>query len=356
MEKSPYLCTQTQTCKIMAKIYVNGDAQEVNLPLNVSELIKQLLVENPEMVSVQVNEEFAEREDWDSIQIKEGDKVDFLYFMGGGRRSAMIDFSEEQIQRYSRHILLQDVGVEGQEKIMNARVLVVGAGGLGAPVALYLAAAGIGTIGIVDADVVDLSNLQRQVIHFTKDVGVPKVKSAEEKIKAINPDVKVETYYKFLDSSNALDIIKEYDFIVDGTDNFPVKFLINDACVMAGKPFSHGGILRFNGQTFTHLPGTACYRCMFKEPPPVGAVPTCSQAGVLGAIAGMLGTIQAAETLKYFTGIGELLTNRLLTFDAKTMQFRTVPVRHRDSCAICGTNPTIDHLIDYEQAACDLKH
>ena len=156
----------------------------------------------------------------------------------------MIDFTEEQIQRYSRHILLQDVGVEGQEKIMNARVLVVGAGGLGAPVSLYLAAAGIGTIGIVDADVVDLSNLQRQVIHFTKDVGVPKVKSAEEKIKAINPDVKVETYYKFLDSSNALDIIKEYDFIVDGTDNFPVKFLINDACVMAGKPFSHGGILR----------------------------------------------------------------------------------------------------------------
>ena len=246
----------------------------------------------------------------------------------------MIDFTEEQIQRYSRHILLKDVGVEGQEKIMNARVLVVGAGGLGAPVSLYLAAAGIGTIGIVDADVVDLSNLQRQVIHFTKDVGVPKVKSAEEKIKAINPDVKVETYYQFLDSSNALDIIREYDFIVDGTDNFPVKFLINDACVMAGKPFSHGGILRFNGQTFTHLPGTACYRCMFKEPPPVGAVPTCSQAGVLG----------------------ELLTNRLLTFDAKTMQFRTVPVRHRDSCAICGANPTIDHLIDYEQAACDLKH
>ena len=249
----------------------------------------------------------------------------------------MIDFTEEQIQRYSRHILLQDVGVEGQEKIMNARVLVVGAGGLGAPVSLYLAAAGIGRIGIVDADVVDLSNLQRQVIHFTKDVGVPKVKSAEEKIKAINPDVQVDTYYEFLDSSNALDIIK-------------------DACVMAGKPFSHGGILRFNGQTFTHLPGTACYRCMFKEPPPVGAVPTCSQAGVLGAIAGMLGTIQAAETLKYFTGIGELLTNRLLTFDAKTMQFRTVPVKHRDSCAICGSNPTIDQLIDYEQAACDLKN
>ena len=268
----------------------------------------------------------------------------------------MIDFTEQQIERYSRHILLQDVGVEGQEKLLNARVLVIGAGGLGAPASLYLAAAGVGTIGIVDADVVDLSNLQRQVIHFTKDVGVAKVESAKEKMQAINPDVKVETYHEFLYSGNALDIIKDYDFIIDGTDNFPVKFLINDACVLAGKPFSHGGILRFNGQTFTYLPGTACYRCMFKEPPPPGAVPTCSQAGVLGAIAGMLGTIQAAEALKYIIGIGDLLTNRLLTFDAKTMNFRTIPVKHRDSCAICGSKPTINELIDYEQAACDLKH
>lgn len=268
----------------------------------------------------------------------------------------MIDLTEQQIQRYSRHILLKDVGVEGQEKIMNARVLVVGAGGLGAPVSLYLAAAGIGTIGIIDADTVDLSNLQRQIIHFTKDVGIAKVESAKEKIQAINPDVKVETYREFLDSTNALDIINNYDFIVDGTDNFPVKFLINDACVMAGKPFSHGGILRFNGQTFTHLPGTSCYRCMFKEPPPAGAVPTCSQAGVLGAIAGMLGTIQAAETLKYFTGVGELLTNKLLTFDAKTMQFHTIQVKRQDSCPLCGTHPTIDHLIDYELPACEFKH
>ena len=267
----------------------------------------------------------------------------------------MRDFTEEQIKRYSRHILLQDVGVEGQEKILNARVLVVGAGGLGAPVCLYLAAAGIGRIGIIDADVVDLSNLQRQVVHFTKDVGVPKVDSAREKIKAINPDVQVDTYQEFLNASNALDLIREYDFIVDGTDNFPVKFLINDAFVMAGKPFSHGGILRFNGQTFTHLPGTACYRCMFKEPPPAGAVPTCSQAGVLGAIAGMLGTIQAAETLKYFTGVGELLTDRLLTFDARTMQFRTVPVKHRDACPVCGSHPTVTQLVDYEQAVCELK-
>lgn len=266
----------------------------------------------------------------------------------------MYDFTEEELLRYSRHILLKDVGVEGQEKIRNGKVLVVGAGGLGAPVALYLAAAGVGTIGIVDGDVVDLSNLQRQVIHFTGDVGHPKVESARDKMLAINPNVKVNTIREFLMSDNALDIIKDYDFIVDGTDNFPVKFLINDACVMAGKPFSHGGILRFEGQTFTHLPGTACYRCLFKSPPPANAVPTCSQAGVLGAIAGMLGTIQAAETLKYLTGVGELLTNKLLTFNAKTMDFRKINTRRQASCAICGDNPTITELIDYEQAVCDL--
>ena len=268
----------------------------------------------------------------------------------------MYDFTEEELLRYSRHILLKDVGVEGQEKIRNGKVLVVGAGGLGAPVALYLAAAGVGTIGIVDGDVVDLSNLQRQVIHFTGDVGHPKVESARDKMLAINPNVKVNTIREFLMSDNALDIIKDYDFIVDGTDNFPVKFLINDACVMAGKPFSHGGILRFEGQTFTHLPGTACYRCLFKSPPPANAVPTCSQAGVLGAIAGMLGTIQAAETLKYLTGVGELLTNRLLTCNAKTMDFRKINTRRQASCAICGDNPTITELIDYEQAVCDLHN
>ena len=268
----------------------------------------------------------------------------------------MYDFTEEELLRYSRHILLKDVGVEGQEKIRNGKVLVVGAGGLGAPVALYLAAAGVGTIGIVDGDVVDLSNLQRQVIHFTGDVGHPKVESARDKMLAINPNIKVNTIREFLMSDNALDIIKDYDFIVDGTDNFPVKFLINDVCVMVGKPFSHGGILRFEGQTFTHLPGTACYRCLFKSPPPANAVPTCSQAGVLGAIAGMLGTIQAAETLKYLTGVGELLTNKLLTFNAKTMDFRKINTRRQASCAICGDNPTITELIDYEQAVCDLHN
>ncbi|MDR1584994.1 MAG: HesA/MoeB/ThiF family protein [Prevotellaceae bacterium] len=266
-----------------------------------------------------------------------------------------MDFNEEQIQRYSRHILLQDVGVEGQEKICNARVLIVGAGGLGAPIAFYLAAAGIGTIGLIDGDTVDLSNLQRQIIHFTEDVNKPKVLSAKEKIERLNPDVKVITYHKLFTSENAFDIIKDYDFVVDGTDNFPVKFLINDACVLAGKPFSHGGILRFDGQTLTYKPGTACYRCLFHAPPPPGAVPTCSQAGVLGAIAGMLGTIQAAEVLKYFTGAGDLLTNRLLSFNAKSMEFRTINVHPNSNCPVCGKHPTVTTLIDYEQAVCEIK-
>jgi molybdopterin/thiamine biosynthesis adenylyltransferase len=180
------------------------------------------------------------------------------------------------------------------------------------------------------------------------------VLSAKEKMLQINPGIKVQTYQEFLTAANALDIIADYDFIVDGTDNFPVKFLINDACVMAGKPFSHGGILRFEGQTMTHVPGSACYRCLFKEPPPANAVPTCSQAGVLGAIAGMLGTIQAAETLKYLTGVGELLTDKLLTFNAKTMDFRKISVHRTDACPICGSHPTVTKLIDYEQATCDL--
>lgn len=267
----------------------------------------------------------------------------------------MYDFSEEELLRYSRHILLKDVGVEGQEKIRQGRVLVVGAGGLGAPVALYLAAAGVGTIGIVDGDVVDLSNLQRQIIHFTEDIGKSKVVSAQEKIKRINPNVHVVPYPTFLRADNAMDIVKEYDFIVDGTDNFPVKFLINDVCVMEGKPFSHGGILRFEGQTFTHLPGTACYRCLFGSPPPPDAVPTCSQAGVLGAIAGMLGTIQAAEVLKYLTGVGELLTDKLLTFNAKTMDFRKIRTHRHEGCPICGTHPTVTKLVDYEHATCEFR-
>jgi len=268
----------------------------------------------------------------------------------------VIDFTEEQLERYSRHIILQDIGIEGQAKINAARVLIIGAGGLGAPAALYLAAAGVGTIGIADADRVDLSNLQRQVIHFTSDIGRPKVESAAEKMGAINPGIKINTYYEFLQATNISPIIADYDFVIDGTDNFAAKFLINDACVMAGKPFSHGGILRFDGQTMTIAPGqSACYRCIFPAPPPPGAVPTCSQAGVLGAVAGILGTIQATEALKFVTGVGTLLTNALLIFDAKIMSFRRVDIRRNRNCPLCGEKPTITTLMDGTQAVCDLK-
>lgn len=266
----------------------------------------------------------------------------------------MIDYSEEDLLRYSRHILLQEVGVEGQERIRQGKVLIVGLGGLGSPVALYLAAAGVGTIGLVDGDVVDLSNLQRQVIHSTPDVGRLKVESAREKLLRLNPGVQVNAHADFLRAENVLELIRPYDFIVDGTDNFPVKFLINDACVMAGKPFSHGGILRFEGQTFTHLPGTACYRCLFGAPPPPGEVPSCSQAGILGAIAGMLGTIQAAETLKYLAGVGELLTDQLLTFDAKTMDFHKLRVPRNNHCPLCGEHPSITTLQMEEPVSCSL--
>lgn len=267
-----------------------------------------------------------------------------------------MDFTEEQIERYSRHIILKDIGGVGQSKILKSKVLIIGAGGLGAPAALYLAAAGVGTLGIIDGDNVDLTNLQRQVIHFTKDIGKPKVESAREKINQLNPDVKVIPYQDIITSENALEIIKEYDFILDGTDNFTAKFLINDACVMAGIPYSHGGILKFDGQTMTYVPGNACYRCVFEKPPPKNAVPTCSQAGVLGAVAGMLGTIQAAETIKYIIGKGNLLTNRLFIFNALDMEFRTVKLKRNPKCPVCGDNPTITELQDYEQPVCDLKN
>jgi adenylyltransferase/sulfurtransferase len=269
----------------------------------------------------------------------------------------MIDFTENQLERYSRHILLDDVGIEGQEKLLAAKVLIVGAGGLGCPAALYLAAAGVGTIGIVDNDCVEVSNLQRQVAHFTKDINVPKVESAAEKMYAINPDITVKTYKDFLCADNINSIIEGYDFVIDGTDNFPTKFLVNDACVLKGIPFSHGGILRFNGQTMTVVPGkSACYRCSFREAPPPDAVPSCAQAGVLGAIAGMLGTIQATEALKYITGVGELLTNGLLTFDARTMAFRKINLKRQEKCPLCGDNPSITHLVDAEQSVCELKN
>ena len=264
-------------------------------------------------------------------------------------------FTNEQLERYSRHIILKEIGAKGQKKLLNAKVLIIGAGGLGAPAALYLAAAGVGTIGIVDADVVDLSNLQRQVIHSTNDIGKLKVESAAETMRAINPDVTVNTYHEFASSYNIMDLIKDYDFILDGTDNFPAKFLINDACVMAKKPLSHAGIIRFKGQLTTILPGEGpCYRCIFKNPPPKDAVPTCKQAGVIGAMGGVIGSLQAMEAVKYITGVGDLLVGYLLTYDALKMEFHKIKLPPRGKgCAVCSDTPTITELIDYEQAVCD---
>jgi molybdopterin-synthase adenylyltransferase len=266
--------------------------------------------------------------------------------------------TETQIERYSRHIILKEVGGKGQQKLLNSKVLIIGAGGLGSPIALYLAAAGIGTIGIADADDVDISNLQRQVIHFTNDVGKPKVISAKEKIEAINPDVQVTTYQEWISAANIMEIISGYDFIIDGTDNFAAKFLINDACVLAGKPYSHGGILQFVGQTITVLPGeSTCYRCVFPTPPPKDAIPTCSQAGVIGVLPGVIGSIQATEAIKFLLGKGELLAGRMLMYDALKMKFRDVVINRNPKCPVCGEQPTITEAKDELDAltVCDLE-
>lgn len=265
-----------------------------------------------------------------------------------------MSLNEQQIARYSRHIILEQVGGTGQEKLLSSKVLIIGAGGLGAPAALYLAAAGIGTIGIVDGDKVDMSNLQRQVIHHTSDVGIEKVKSAEAKMLAINPDIKVNTYHQWAKADNIRQIIKEYDFVIDGTDNFGAKFLVNDACYFEKVPFSHAGILRFDGQLLTVLPGqTTCYRCIFNAPPPADAAPSCSQAGVLGVLAGVIGSLQATEAIKYLLGMGDLLTGTLLTYNALTMDFRKVKLNRNPGCRLCGENPQITELKDEEQIVCD---
>ncbi|MEW6325220.1 MAG: molybdopterin-synthase adenylyltransferase MoeB [Nitrospirota bacterium] len=264
-------------------------------------------------------------------------------------------FSDTQEQRYSRHIILPEVGGKGQEKLLGARVLVIGAGGLGSPVAFYLAAAGVGTIGIIDGDVVDLSNLHRQIIHHTPDVSRPKVDSARAKIAALNPDVTVVPYRERLTAENARALFEQYDVVIDGTDNFPTKFLANDAAIFTGRPLVHGGILRFVGQVMTILPGkSACYRCIFKEPPPAGLIPTCQEAGVLGALAGVIGTIQATEALKLILGLPRPLAGRLLTYDALAGLFREVAVGRNPKCPICGEHPTVTTLTMAEQPPCDL--
>jgi len=255
--------------------------------------------------------------------------------------------SEEQVRRYSRHLILPEVGGSGQRKLLNSKVLLVGAGGLGSPAALYLAAAGVGTLGIVDFDAVDVSNLQRQILHHVRDVGRPKVQSAVDTIADLNPDVKVVPYQEALNASNARRILSEYDVVVNGSDNFPTRYLVNDACVFLKKPLVDGSIFKFEGQATVFLPGHGCYRCLYPAPPPPGVVPSCAEAGVLGVICGVIASIQGVETIKLLLGIGEPLVGRLVFFDALNMEFRQVKYRRDPECPVCGDHPTITDLIDY---------
>ncbi|HDZ62742.1 MAG TPA: molybdopterin-synthase adenylyltransferase MoeB [Nitrospirae bacterium] len=261
-----------------------------------------------------------------------------------------MDFAEEQLKRYSRHIILPEVGGKGQKKISSAKVFMIGAGGLGCPVGYYLAAAGVGTIAIVDNDTVELSNLQRQIAHSVKTLGVNKAESAKATFEALNPDVNVIAIKERINSKNIKDLIKDYDVIVDGSDNFPTRYLINDACVMLNKPLVSGAILRFEGQVTTILPGDGpCYRCLFEEPPPPGLVPSCQEAGVLGVLAGVIGTLQATEVLKLILGKGDPLKGELLIYDALGTKFRKVRIPKNADCPVCGENPTITELTDSEE-------
>lgn len=260
-----------------------------------------------------------------------------------------MDFSEEQVERYARHILLPEVGGVGQGKLLESKVLVVGAGGLGSPMLLYLAAAGVGTIGVIDADTVDLSNLQRQIVHTTASVGVPKVESAKKTLQAINPDVKVVEYREKITAANALDIIGQYDIVADGTDNFPTRFLVNDACYFAKKTLISSAILRFDGQLYTfkaHEEGEnkPCYRCLFREPPPPGQIPSCAEAGVLGALCGTMGSLQATEVLKELLGVGDSMAGYLMIYDGLGSEFRKVKVKRDKGCPLCGEHPEIVDL------------
>lgn len=261
-----------------------------------------------------------------------------------------MEFSEEQIKRYSRHIILNEIGGKGQKKLLESKVFLVGAGGLGSPAGFYLAAAGVGKLGIIDNDDVDHSNLQRQILHSFKDVGYPKALSAKATLEALNPDVEVVPYMQRLTSENIMDIIKDYDVILDGSDNFPTRYLVNDACVLSGKPLSHGSIFKFEGQATTIVPGeTPCYRCLFETPPPPDMVPSCQEAGVLGVLPGLIGSVQATEVVKLLLGKGELLKGKLLLYNALTMEFTKVRIRKNPKCPVCGDNPTIKELIDYQE-------
>jgi adenylyltransferase/sulfurtransferase len=304
-------------------------------------------------VNVYVNDEdirYLQKED---TPLKAGDVVSIIPSVAGGTGVAaptLPQLSSDEVRRYSRHLILPEVGMDGQRALKAARVLCIGAGGLGSPAAMYLAAAGVGTIGLVDFDVVDLSNLQRQLLYGTPDVGRSKLASARERIHALNPNVHVETHEVALSSANALDLFRPYDVILDGTDNFPTRYLVNDACVLLGKPNAYGSIFRFEGQASVFATrGGPCYRCLYPEPPPPGLVPSCAEAGVLGVLPGIIGTIQATEAIKLILGTGEPLIGRFLIYDALRMRFREMKLRRDAECPVCGDHPSVRELIDYEQ-------
>lgn len=304
-------------------------------------------------VNVYLNDDDIRYLKKEETPVKAGDTLSIIPSVAGGSgpvAEALPELSGDEIKRYSRHLIMPEVGLEGQRRLKAAKVLCIGAGGLGSPAAMYLAAAGVGTLGIVDFDVVDFSNLQRQLLHGTPDVGRAKLDSAKDRLNALNPNVHVETYDTALNSSNALKLFEPYDVILDGTDNFPTRYLVNDACVIAGKPNAYGSIFRFEGQASVF--GTKdgpCYRCLYPEPPPPGLVPSCAEGGVFGVLPGIIGVIQATETIKLILGVGEPLIGRFLIYDALRMRFRELKLRKDAECPVCGTNPTVTQLIDYEQ-------
>jgi adenylyltransferase/sulfurtransferase len=337
------------------------------------DLKRQLYAENGKLrnfVNIYLNDDDVRYLEKGETPVSEGDTISIVPAIAGGRYSTLEravapppvaknghdqELSHEEIRRYSRHLIVPEVGMDGQKKLKSSSVLLIGAGGLGSPLALYLAAAGVGRIGLVDFDVVDESNLQRQVIHGTSAVGTSKLESARARILDINPNVQVDAYEVPLTSENALELFAPYDVIVDGTDNFPTRYLVNDACVLLGKPNVYGSIFRFEGQASVFWSGHGpCYRCLYPEPPPPGLVPSCAEGGVLGILPGTIGTIQATETIKLLLGIGEPLVGRLLLYDALKMRFRELKLRKDPGCPVCGEHPTITELIDY-QAFCGIN-
>ena len=297
-------------------------------------------------INVYVNQVEIHSLSGEETPLSKGDEVAFIPALAGGSNTVL---TPEMVERYSRHLIMPQVGSVGQRQIIDAKVLIIGAGALASPVAIYLALAGVGTVGIVDFDIVDLSNLQRQILHQTEDIGKPKVESAEEMLQAYNPNVNVQLHKTPITSDNAFELIEQYDIVVNGADNFATRYLVNDACYLKGKPLVDGAILMFDGQATTYLPGKGCYRCLYPAPPPPGMVPSCAEAGVLGAMTGTIGSIQATEVLKLILDVGEPLVNRLLLYDALSLEFRTVKVRKDPDCPLCGDNPTVTELIDYEQ-------